>query len=309
MATQLKFIFLILPEVHLLDLAGADQVLSEAIDFGADFTIEYAGIEEAVKTSAGLGLHQLKHFTEITICPGDFIIIPGSRVRYIESGVFKENKALFEWLRSSYDKGVNMVSICVGAFALAEAGLLNGVTCTTHFQLTDSIQKQYPKLLIKHNVLFVSEGRIHTSAGIASGIDLMLHLLEKLTDSHFAHKVARELVIYNRRNGLERQDTAYFNFRNHVHQGIHVAQDHIIAYISKKHSLPELAEIAHMSERNFTRIFKKETGITVTEYITKIRIEKIKELQKSPDFSKKQMAEKIGLESEKQVERLLKMIG
>ncbi len=304
-----KFIFVVLPEVHLLDLAGPDQVISEAIDMGANFKIEYAGIKNDINTSAGLGINRLNHFSKVKLRPGDFIILPGSRVKYILSGSFKKNTALFNWLTEAYQKKVNLVSICVGAFTLAETGLLNGLTCTTHFQLTKKLREKYPMVKVKENVLYVHENNIYTSAGIASGIDLMLHILEQLTDSYFAHKIARELVVYNRRDGIADQITVYFNYRNHMHSGIHNVQNHIIENISQKNHLGQLAGIANMSERNFTRIFKKETGLSVNEYITKVRSEKIKELKLNPGFSKKQIAFKVGLTSEKQVERLSKKIG
>lgn len=305
----LRFIFLVLPETHLLDLAGPDQVLSEAIDLGADFKMEYCGIEPDIQTSAGLGIHRLKHFSEVQVQPGDYLIVPGSRVKYILSAEFRAHTDLFQWLKTAHQTGAQLVSICVGAFVLAEAGLLNGLPCTTHFQLTQQLQARFPRTQVRENVLFVSAGNIHSSAGIASGIDLMLHILEQVTDSYFAHKVARELVAYNRRNGATEQVSAYFNFRNHIHQGIHKVQDYVVEHLAEKFRLDTLADLAGMSERNFTRIFKKETGITVNEFLTKIRIEKIKELSQSPDLSKAQIARQVGLGSVKQVDRLLKLLG
>lgn len=300
-----KFIFLIFPEVHLLDLAGPDQVISEAIDFGADFEIEYCGIDPDIQTSAGLGITGLKHFSAISFREGDYIIVPGSRVKYILSQVFKTNRDVFNWLLAAHQQKVNLVSICVGVFVFAEAGLLKGRNCTTHFQLTRELQERYPDILVQENTLFVSGSGIHTSAGIASGVDLMLYLLEKQTDPFFAHKVARELVVYNRRDGIEGQINPVFQYRNHIHSGIHKVQDHIITHLSQKLQLNQLATVAHMSERSFTRIFKKEIGITVNEYITIIRVEKIKELLKNPELSKKQIANQVGLKSERQLDRLL----
>lgn len=304
-----RFVFLVLPEVHILDLAGADQVISESIDFGAPFCIEYCGLESDIKTSTGMSIHELKHFGEVRLNPGDYLIIPGGRVKYIESENFKKNTALFEWIAQAYALKVHLVSICVGSFVLAYSGVLDGRMCTTHFQLTQKMQQQFPKTKVKDNVLFVSEGTIHTSAGIASGIDLMLHLLEQITDSHFAHKVARELVVYNRRDGNNAQLTEHFNYRNHVHQGIHKVQDYLIEHLNQKNNLAVLAEIAAMSERNLTRIFKKETGLTINAYLNKIRTEKLIELRNSPDLSKKQRSLQVGLTSEKQAERLLKKMA
>ncbi len=303
---HVKFIFLLLPKVHLLDLAGPDQTIHEAIDFGAGFEIEYCGIDTASSSSAGLEIKKQKHFSKVKIREGDFIIIPGASIKYLLSNEFRKNKSLFDWLQSCYKQKVNMVSICTGAFVLAQAGLLNNLVCTTHFKLTEQLKKRYPTARVKENILFVEDINIYTSAGIASGIDLMLYIIEKLTNGYFAHKVARELVIYNRRDGISEQQSVFFQGRNHIHAGVHKVQDFIVENIHLKHNLYDLAQIACMSERNFTRIFKKETGNTVNEYITSIRKEKIKLFLQSPDLSRKQVAMQVGLESEKQLARLLK---
>ncbi len=300
-----KFIFLILPNVHLLDLAGPDQAIHEAIDFGADFEIVYCGINEAITTSAGLGLKQQTHFSKIKYNAGDFIIIPGAKVKYLLSNEMKANKDLHIWLCKAHQNKINLVSICAGALVLAECGLLDNISCTTHFKVTKQLQQLYPKTTVKENILFVEENNIYTSAGIASGIDLILHIIEKLTDGFFAHKVARELVIYYRRDGVSMQQSAYLECRNHIHIGIHNAQDYILENLSKKNNLNHLAEIACMSERNFTRIFKKETGKTVNEYINTIRKEKISNLMQNPSLSRKHIAQQVGLESEKQLLRII----
>lgn len=301
-----KFVFLILPQVHLLDLAGPDQTIHEAIDFGADFILEYCGLGDAVSSSAGLDFKQQKHFSKVKLKAGDFLIVPGARVKYLLSHEFKCQQPLFDWLRKCHSENINLVSICAGALVLAHAGLLNGISCTTHFKITAQLQKLAPKATVKENILFLEENNIYTSAGIASGIDLMLHIVEKLTNGYFAHKVARELVIYYRRDGVSLQENVFLQFRNHIHEGIHKAQDYIIEHIHIKHNNHELAQIACMSDRNFTRTFKLETGITVNDFITNIRIEKLKTLIQNPDLSRKQIATQIGLESEKQVARLLK---
>ena len=306
-----KFIFLLLPEVHLLDLAGPDQTIHEAIDFCADFKIEYCGLGPELESSAGLAIRKQQHFSKIKFKAGDFIIVPGARVKYLLSNTFSGQTDLFEWLHTAHRKKVNLVSICAGALVLAHAGLLNDIACTTHFKITAQLQQLAPRAKVKENILFVEENNIYTSAGIASGIDLMLHIVEQLTNGYFAHKVARELVIYYRRDGVSLQENVYLQYRNHIHEGIHKAQDYIIEHIDRKNTIFELAQIACMSERNFTRVFKLETGITVKDFITNIRIEKIKSLLNNPDLSRKQIADQVGLESEKQVNRLLnhKMAG
>lgn len=300
-----RFIFLLLPHIHLLDLAGSDQAIHEAIDYGADFEIEYCGIDKNITSTTGLPIGKIKHFSKVNIKKGDYLIIPGSDYKYLTSKSFLKEKVLFEWISSHYKKGANICSICIGAFVLAESGLLDGLSCTTHFKKTRELQELYPSLKVEENILFTDQDGIYTSAGIASGIDLTLHIIEKLQGSYFANKVARELVVYNRRKGNSAQESEMLKFRNHIHTGIHKVQDYIIENIHKKNNLTDLAEIANMSERNFTRIFKKETNITVNEFITAIRKEISTKLLENPDLSRTEIANKVGLESEKQLRRIL----
>ena len=299
------FAFLILPDIHLLDLAGPNQAIHEAMDFQADFIIEYGGIPGDVHSTSGLPVGRVKHFTKLKLKKGDFLIIPGASYKYMTSKSFLQNKDLFEWIKSVYHQGVNICSICMGAFALAETGLLDGKTCTTHFKKTKELKARYPALNVVENILFTDQQGIYTSAGIASGIDLMLYIIEKLKGGHFAHLVARELVVYNRRSGNESQESEFLKFRNHIHTGIHKVQDYIIENIHSKHPLHELAERASMSERNFTRVFRKETGISVINYTNGIRRVKAIQLLKNPDLSFSAVANKVGLQSERQLKRIL----
>jgi transcriptional regulator GlxA family with amidase domain len=300
-----KFVFLLLPHIHILDLAGPDQALHEAIDFGAEFVIEYCTMDLPVTTTSGLPIGHVAHYSKVQLGKGDFLMIPGSAYDFMISPSFIAEKSLFEWIRAQYDNGANVCSICMGAFALAESGLLDGKNCTTHFKKTKTLQDRFPNIQVIENILFTDQDRIYTSAGIAAGIDLTLYIIEKLKGSHFAHLVARELVVYHRRKGSAAQESEYLTFRNHIHAGIHAVQDYIIDNISKKMYLTDLAEMANMSERNFTRIFKKETGITVNDFVTLIRKEKAENLLKNPDLSRTEIANKVGLQSEKQLIRIL----
>lgn len=300
-----KFVFLLLPEMHLMDLAGPDQAILEAIGYGANFEIEYCHLTDAVTTTSGLPIGSVKHFTEVRMSKGDFLFIPGTNYSYLTSEGFKKNFHLFNWLQLSYKKGVSICSICSGAFVLAESGLLHQVPCTTHFKRTAQLQQQYPQAKVIENILFTDHNGIYTSAGIASGIDLTLHIIEKLLGSKLANLVARELVVYNRRSGNSSQDSELLQYRNHIHSGIHKVQDWIIDNIHVKTNLDDLAGLASMSERNFTRIFKKETSTTVNDYITLIRKAKGRELLKNPNLSRIEIANKIGLQSERQLSRIL----
>ncbi|HMS32975.1 MAG TPA: DJ-1/PfpI family protein [Ignavibacteria bacterium] len=300
-----KIVFLVLPYVHLMDLAGPDQVFLEAKGYDAPFEIEYCTTGSTLFSSSRLPFGKLKHFSKVKIKENDFLFISGAELRYLQSEDFKSNKSLFDWIRDCREKNIKICSICSGAFVLAESGILNGKECTTHWKRTDELQNLYPEAKVIENVLFTEDDNIYTSAGIASGIDLALHIVEQMKGDYFAHKVARELVIFSRRSGGQKQQSDLLNFRNHIHSGIHKVQDWLHENLHKKVSLTDLAEIACMSDRNFTRIFKKETSLTVNEYITLLRKEKIGQLINNPDISKQQIAKQCGLKSERHIRRII----
>lgn len=300
-----KFYFLILPEIQLLDLTGAEQVIYEAIGDGADFEIKYCSIYNSIKTSTGLTIDKLPHFEKVNLNEGDFIFIPGPDTNYLLSDAFKKQKKLFKWLSNAASNKINICSICTGAYVLAYSGILDNKTCTTHWQKTTEMQQLFPHINVQENVLFTMQDNVYTSAGMLAGIDMTLFILEELKGNYFAHKIARELVMYNRRSGSQPQQSDFLNYRNHIHSGVHKVQDWLHENLQKRTTLIELAEIASMSDRNFTRIFKRETGITVNNYITILRREKIRELLKNPDISRIQIAKQCGLKSDRQVNRIL----
>jgi transcriptional regulator GlxA family with amidase domain len=302
-----KIVFLVLPHVHLLDLAGAMQVFYEAIDYGAALSLEYCSLDGGgVQTTALLPIASLKRFSAVDLRSGDYIIVPGSDVSYLLSSKVKSEKEAFQWIQRHHATGVTICSICTGAFFLAQAGLLDGRKCTTHWKRTAQLKEKYPSINLQENILFTEDDNIYTSAGVTAGIDLALHLLKRIKDDHTSFKVARELVVYARRHGEDPQQSFFLSYRNHIHAGIHKVQDYLQENVTTKTSLDQLSEIACMSTRTLTRIFKRETGVTVNEYLNLVRREKLKELVKNPDMSRRQMARHCGLRSERQVIRLLR---
>lgn len=297
--------FIISPGTHFLDLAGPDQVFFEAIFYKAPFELEYCRYATEAGASSGLRFSNLKHYSEVALKKGDYIFIPGMNTDIIHQTSPDIMRSLFGWLSAAHTLGANLCSVCTGAFLLAAAGLLDNRACTTHWKYTQRLQREFPRLKVQENVLFTEKDGIFTSAGIASGIDLALHIVEKEMGAYFANKVARELVVYIRRDGNQSQQSVFLSYRNHLHAGIHTVQDWLTEHLDKKNALDELAELAHMSTRNFTRIFKKETGITIGHYIALLRKEKISELMKKPDLSRRQIARLVGLGSERQLSRLL----
>jgi transcriptional regulator GlxA family with amidase domain len=306
MATNI--IFLILPEIHLLDLAGPDQVFHEAMEYGADIKLQYCSFDNNITTSTTIPFGKLKHFSTIIPRPGDYIFIPGANVSFLLSLKMTTQKNLFQWINSCYNSGVIICSVCTGAFFLAQTGLLNGRKCTTHWKRTKELQEKFPAVNVVENILFTEDERIFTSAGVTAGIDMALYILGILQGDNFSYKVARELLIYLRRQGSAAQESVFMRYRNHIHAGVHSVQDYIQENIAAKITISQLADVAFMSSRNLTRIFKKEIGIPVNEYINLVRKEKIAELLKNPDITRAQIAKQCGLTSVRHLSRLIQSL-
>ncbi|HJT18126.1 MAG TPA: helix-turn-helix domain-containing protein, partial [Thermoanaerobaculia bacterium] len=154
------------------------------------------------------------------------------------------------------------------------------------------------------NRLYVTDGAITTSAGIASGIDMALALIERAAGPIAALDVAREMVVYIRRDGSHAQESVYLDYRTHLHPGIHRVQDALIRNPSRKLALAQLAKTAGMSPRNLTRTFRAATGISVNNFATRVRLELARTLIHDPALSVDAVARRCGFQSARQLRRL-----
>lgn len=266
-----RVIFYINKGVHLLDLAGAVQAFYEAGEYGHPYEMVYVADKGEPVCSAGLPFARLEHYSAIEVGPADLLIVAGFELRELADA---KKERLFAWLRKVSEQGAAVCSVCTGAFLLAGAGLLDDRECTTHWKYTGRLQKEYPLLRVQTNRLFVKAGNVYTSAGVTTGLDMALFLLEERHGPEFAYKVARELVVYIRRDGAEPQESVYLQYRSHLNNEIHVVQDWIIHHLQKKIRIEDLAALIYTSPRNLTRLFKATTGVTVGQYLEKLRVEK-----------------------------------
>jgi transcriptional regulator GlxA family with amidase domain len=165
------------------------------------------------------------------------------------------------------------------------------------------LARRYPRARVLEDRLYVTDGEITTSAGIASGIDMALAFIEQSEGPLVAAEVAREMVVYLRRDGSQDQESVYLDFRTHLNPGVHRVQDWIVRNPTRNATLPELADVAGMSARNLTRTFRAMTGITVHEYSTRVRMELAKTLRHDPSLTLESVARRSGL-SARQLRRL-----
>lgn len=304
MSTTQQVIFVIPPSVHVLDLTGPIQVFYEAVEYGASYQLRYCSFQNQLVSSAGLTLGPVEPFTQLQTQPGDLIFIPGMDMAYIRSAEFKAEHAFMAWLRERHRQGVTLCSVCTGAFLIAQTGLLDGRKCTTHWKRVEEMQAIYPRIVTQHDRLFVQDSSIYTSAGVTAGIDLALAILEERQGPVFAAKVARELVVYVRRGPHHSQKSIYLDYRNHMNVAVHRLQDWLIANLKTKATLETLAEVAGMSTRNLTRAFRKETGISIHDYTTQLRLEKARTLQHNPGMTMEAIAQQCGYRDARQLRRI-----
>jgi transcriptional regulator GlxA family with amidase domain len=263
--------FLLAPNMHLLDLAGPTQVFSTAADYGFGYEMHFVGEREDVRSHQGAVLAASTAWPALS--PDDLVVVPGWRTPLV-GGETAFAAATLRRLVDHHDAGGTVASVCSGAFALGQAGLLDGRRCTTHHDLTDALATRFPRASVIRDVLYVTDRDIVTSAGIASGVDLALHFVAVRHGPEAAARIARQMVVYARRNGDEQQASAMLRYRSHVSDAVHRAQDLIDAGFSSSLRLSALARAVGVSERTLTRRFTEATGLTPLRYQQVLRLER-----------------------------------
>ncbi|MFI6845662.1 GlxA family transcriptional regulator [Kitasatospora sp. NPDC050467] len=270
-----RVVFLLVPQLHLLDLAGPAQVFSTAAGHGLGYEIGYVAEQEDVPTAQGLTLRAATAWPELTA--DDLLVVPGWRAPVLRAHGELQPATLGR-LAAHHAAGGTVASVCAGADALGRAGLLDGRRCTTHHDVQDELALRHPRATVVRDVLYVVDDRVVTSAGIASGIDLALHLVAVRHGPAAAARIAREMVVYARRNGDEQQTSAMLRHRAHLVEAVHRAQDLIDARFTTRLGLAGLAAASGVSERTLTRHFTEATGLTPLRYQQELRVERAEHL-------------------------------
>ena len=294
---QRRVLVLLLPDVHLQDLAGPVQVLDEASAHGPGYRFVYCSSSSRIRSAQGLVLSELVPLPEPR--PEDLVLVPGVVERSLDRA-----RCPRDWLQHAATAGATLAAVCSGAFTLAAAGLLDGRRCTTHWVLVDRLRREFPQASVLDGRLFVVDGNVMTSAGMSSGIDLALALVEEHHGPLVTARVAREMVVYLRRNGDEQQQSVYLDHRTHLNPGVHRVQDFIVAHSDRKLTLGELARIAAMSPRNLSRVFHRAAGVTPKQFTTQVRVQVARDLLHDPQRSVSSIAASCGFQDARQLRRL-----
>ena len=179
---------------------------------------------------------------------------------------------LLELVRTASLTSRRVAAPCTGAFALAEAGILDGRRATTHWFFARDLKERYPKVKVEEDRIFVVDGPVWTSAGMSAGIDLALAMVEDDLGVEIARSVAKKMVVYHRRAGGQSQFSALLELEpksDRIQSTLAYARGHLHTRLS----IEELADVAHLSPRQFSRAFRSETGQSPAKAIENLRVE------------------------------------
>lgn len=250
------------------------QVAAPCLVFGEDrrelgvprFDLRVCAAEPVpLRTAAGFDIHTPHRLAALR--RADVVIVPSWRDINEQPPA-----ALLDALRAAHQRGATVVGLCLGAFVLAAAGLLDGRRATTHWHWAPAFAARYPAVDLDPSVLYVDEGRIVTSAGIAASLDCCLYLLRRWCGAEVANRVARRLVLAPHRRGGQAQFIEQPLPPPGVDQRMQNLLAWLLGHIDQRHELNALAARMAMSRRTFTRQFHRATGTSVLQWLTHQRL-------------------------------------
>ncbi|TMP27613.1 transcriptional regulator [Pseudoalteromonas rubra] len=302
MSAPQQFYFVLLKNTLPLDLAGPLQVLLEARRAGQFIDIHYVSAEREQIIDGGLMLHQLDPLPS-QLDANDVVILPGCNDAFATYDS-SAGRVTQQWLNEQARYDPYILTICSGAVLAAKAGLINNKACTTHFALIERFRRTFRASKVADNRIFVQDGKLFSSAGISSGIDMTLHFVSLQFGEYIAARVAREMLVYFRRNGQDPQLSPWLRHRNHMHRALHQVQDLICSQVGCSHSLQTLASSVHLSVRQLSRLFKQTLGITPGEYVSSIKVAHAKALLSGSSIQIEAIAEACGYSSARHFRRI-----
>ena len=300
-------VMLVFPGAEIIDIAGPldilcagpcvnkdDFVMAErhesllVSEFGGAITTQPSGITIQTESLAALGRRKV-----------DTLIIPGG---YSMEDTLNRPE-LINWIQNVARRARRVISICTGAFLLGEAGILKGKRVTTHWRYIEELTLRYPDVVVEPDSLFVTDGNVYTSAGITSGMDLALHLVEEDWGSEAALTIARNWLLYAKRPGGQSQFSALLPKKSSERESIASLQDWIMENLNADLSVATLAARLSMSPRHFARVFQSETGVTPAKYVETVRIEAARRWLEESSWSVETIADECGMRDSERLRR------
>jgi transcriptional regulator GlxA family with amidase domain len=288
-----RIVVVTVPPVDELDLVGPLQVFHSVNRLAgrplyATEVVTSANRSTVEGESGALTFLARHHFRRVQGSCDSVLLVCGLGSRTVRDA------ALSEWLRKMTHRARRLGAVCVGAFLLAEAGLLDGRRATAHWKFGRELAAKYPAVRVEHDRLWVKDGNIYTSAGISASIDLALAWVEEDCGAGLAHEAARELVLFLRRPGGQPQVSVSLASQASEMTSIRELQIWIAEHLAGKLSVERLADRMSMSVRNFERVFTREVGTTPAHYVLQARVEAARRQLERTERGLKQVAAAAG---------------
>jgi transcriptional regulator GlxA family with amidase domain len=283
----------IFPGVQALDVAGPLDVFAETnrlLSSDGRYDITVLGSEPGPFRASNGMLMAPDRTLDQALDRYDLVLVAGGP----ELPTTPPDASLVGWLADIAPRCKRYGSICTGAFALGDAGLLDGKTVTTHWQNAPLLAARYPRARVEFDRLYVRDGALVTSAGITAGIDLCLALVAEDHGAQLALSVAKRMVVVAQRQGGQSQFSPYLAAPVDDTSPIAEVQAHVMAHIRESFTVERLARVAGMSARHFGRVFVRETGLTPREFIERARIDAARNLLEGSDLALKAVAYETG---------------
>ncbi len=305
MSNKIRHIaFLIIPNATLLDITGPYEVFTQALEHiqvnreKPDFTYQLHCLsidkKKSVKTASGMMIQCAENIISLDY-QIDTLVIPGVPNSLIEG--YNLSPKVLDWIAKQSKVVRRVCSVCTGSFFLAEAGILTNKRVTTHWEKCDALGKKYPDIEVDSGPIFIKDGNVYTSAGISSGMDLALALVEEDLGRLFTLDIAKQMVLYLKRPGSQSQYSSVLTHQSVDHKPIRDICNWIQEHLYETMTIEALSEKISMSPRNFARVFVRETGITPARYIDKLRTETACRYLVDTNLSLKEIAALCGLGS------------
>ncbi|MFD7663641.1 GlxA family transcriptional regulator [Streptomyces sp. NPDC059788] len=308
MPTAHRVVIAVFPDVDLLDVTGPAEVFALAnreTAGRAGYQVRLAGpTAGAVRTSAGVRLMADVAFGDVG-AEVDTLMVPGAVDMTEDGPLARIDPAVVAWVGETAAHARRVASVCVGAHVLAAAGLLDGKTATTHWSTTAQLAADHPGVTVDPDPIFVRSdcGRLWTGAGISACLDLSLALVAEDLGEQTALTVARQLVMYLKRQGGQSQFSVPLSRPAAERRDIDELRLWIAEHLDADLSAQALAARMCLSERHFARVFKQETGSSPAAYVEAARVETARRLLETTDCPLDQVATAAGLGSTETLHR------
>jgi transcriptional regulator GlxA family with amidase domain len=253
-------------------------------------------------TASGLGIVGGRRWTE-ALLPVDTLLLVASASE-MNSPVAPE---LLSWLRVAAEGVRRIGSVCSGAFTLAAAGILDGRRATTHWKLANKLAQRYPQVSVEAEKIFVQDGKVWTSAGASTGADLALAMVEEDHGHALALEIARHMVLFLRRPGGQSQFSSQLAAQAADKQPIRELVAWISEHLDADLSIPVLARRAGMSDRNFSRVFSKQVGMTPARFVARLRLQAAKATLEATSDKVETVASRAGFKGGDALRRQLRL--